>query len=77
MIRDKLITGTFVGYLNMPAWLMVLAVLGTAVLIWLVGSLVDRVRIFFFDLFKIKRCCIWIEDGINRVLHKDAKKTEQ
>ena len=74
LIREKLITGTFTVYLNLPAWLMVLAVLGTAVLIWFGGSLVDRVRIFFFDLFKIKRCCIWIEDSISRIFNKNSKK---
>ena len=77
LVRDKLITGTFASYLNMPIWLMVLAVLGTAVLIWLGGSLIDRVRIFFFDLFKIKRCCIRIEDSISKIFNKGSKNTER
>ena len=33
----------------------------TIIVIWLVGSLVDKIRLILFEFFKIREFCKWIE----------------
>lgn len=58
LINDIFIEGKFEKYLTFEPYYMVLAVLGTALLVWFVCSLIDKVRIFLFGLFNIKEKCI-------------------
>lgn len=73
LIRDTFVHDAFVGYLSLNPVIMALAVIGTALGIWLVGSLVDRIRLFIFDLLKIKQLCIFIESKITILLRKNRR----
>lgn len=68
LIVDNFIKNAFVGYLSLNPILMILAVLGTALLIWLVGSLVDKLRILLFELLKVKNISKKIENILQKFL---------
>ncbi len=68
LIREHFITGRFAGYSSLPPLLAVLAVLGTAFGLWLVCSLIDRVRLALFDVLKVKEKCADLESFFRRRL---------
>ena len=41
--------------------IMILSVIGTGLVIWLVGSIVGRLRILIFGILRVERACEWIE----------------
>lgn len=68
LIRDTFIKGAFDGYLSFNPFVTVLAVIGTALCIWLLGSFVDRIRLEIFKLLKIRQLSEWIEKTVRKVL---------
>lgn len=61
LIRATAITNRFVGYVSMNIFVMPLAIIGTALGIWLVGSLVDLMRMKLFELLRVRQFCNWVE----------------
>lgn len=70
LIRNTLIKGSFAIYKTMPPMKMVCAILGTAIAIYLICSIIDWFRIKLFNLLKINEFCKNIEDKIRNVLLK-------
>lgn len=62
LVRDTFIIGAFAVWLAWNPALMVLAVIGTAVGIFLIGSLAGRLRILIFRLLRVERFCEWVEE---------------
>ena len=56
-VRDTFILGAFSSYLFLNPAVMVVAVIGTALSIWLIGSLVGNLRILFFRLLQMNKLC--------------------
>lgn len=74
LIRDNFIINNFIGYLSLNPFIMVLAVLGTAIFIWLIGSLVDRIRLSIFNFLKVKELCSFLEQKISCLIYILKKK---
>lgn len=72
LIREKLITDSFIGYASMNPLLMFLSIIGTALAIWLVCSLIDKIRLTIFNALKIKKLSVrtekFIAKKINRII---------
>lgn len=64
----------FVSYTELNPFLMVLAVLGTAVGIFALCSLIDYLRIKLFKLLKIKELSVKIEESAVDILEKIKTK---
>ena len=60
----------FVIYTQYFHLLMIAAIIMTVLTIWLVCSLVDRIRLFIFDVFKIKKYCAKIENVAKKLFDK-------
>lgn len=60
-IRDHFIVGAFQSYVSLNPFVLPLAVLGTALAIWLVSSLVDWVRLKLFELLRVRTFCRFVE----------------
>ena len=56
-IRNHIITGAFKSFVSLNPFVLPLAVLGAALGIWLVSSLVDGVRLKLFDLLRVRAFC--------------------
>ncbi|HBL41514.1 MAG TPA: hypothetical protein DDY98_08155 [Ruminococcaceae bacterium] len=61
LMRAAFITDKFKPLINLSPLLIIPAIVGFALAIWLVGSLVDRVRLAVFNLFHIKQFCVFLE----------------
>ncbi len=61
LIREAFIVGAFRHYIELNPFLMVLAVLITALVIGFAGALIDRVRLEIFNILKVKQHCGNIE----------------
>ena len=70
LIRENVIIGAFTKYLALNPVLMPGAVIGTAVVIWLSGSVIGRFRILVFKLLKIDSFCQWAERIVTAVVGK-------
>lgn len=57
LIRDTFLANMFAGYMIFGTGKMVFAILVSVVGIWLLGSLIDRIRINLFDLFRVNKLC--------------------
>lgn len=72
LIREQFITNSFIGYATMNPVLMFLSIISTALAIWLVCSLIDKIRLTIFNALKIKKLCVWTErfiaEKINRII---------
>lgn len=64
LIKDFFIVDRFSGFASLPALPMALCVLSTALGIWLVCSLIDRVRLMLFARLKIPSLCVRMEEKI-------------
>lgn len=69
-VWSKVMKNRFVAYADLNPFLMVLAVIGTAVGIFALCSLIDFIRTQLFKLFKIKELSVAIETGIGKFLQK-------
>jgi hypothetical protein len=67
LIRDNFINGRFKEYLQFNPVVMVLLVLGTACAIWLVCSLIDRLRLKLFEVLRVKQLAGNIEDSLKKI----------
>jgi hypothetical protein len=67
LIRDNFINGRFKEYLQFNPVVMVLLVLGTAFAIWLVCSLIDKLRLKLFEVLKVKQLASNIEDSLKKI----------
>lgn len=65
LIRETFLKNAFIGYLSFNPIVMILAVIGTAIAIWFVGSLADKIRLTVFNLLKIKELSIFLEHKIS------------
>ena len=72
-IRDNLIIGRFVTYASYNPIIMVLAVLGTAMGIYVVCSLIDYLRLLLFKALKIKPTLQKIENKFSNKLLKGER----
>ena len=70
LIREAFIIGSFRGFLSMEPIVMVLAVLASSIAIWLVCSLIGRLRIMLFSVIKVDKLCAWIEEKVTVVIGK-------
>lgn len=75
LIREKFIVDTFSVYASLNPVFMVLAVIGTALAIWFVCSLIDKIRLMIFNALKIKDFCVWIENSIAKKI-RSIRKTQ-
>ena len=64
LVRGTFIIGAFASYLFMNPGLMILAVIGAALVIWITGSLAGWIRIWIFRLVRVDRFCKWVEERI-------------
>lgn len=61
LIRNQFITDSFTGYASLNPVFMILAVIGTALAIWFVCSLIDKIRLIIFNALKIKELSVRTE----------------
>lgn len=64
LIRECFINGKFVEYLSKKFISCMLYIIITIIVIWLVGSLVDKIRLILFEFLKIQEFCKWIEKKV-------------
>lgn len=67
LVRDTFILGAFSSYLFLNPAAMMAAVLGTALAIWLIGSLIGRLRILIFSLFRMNKLCDILAAGLENL----------
>lgn len=72
LVREHLIVGRFVGYARFGPLSAVLAVLGTAATIFVVGILVDAVRVWLFRFARVDALCDCVGARIDQLLVADA-----
>ena len=60
----------FSSYTTLNPFLFPLAVLGTAILLFICFALIDYVRLLLFKLCRIKQICEWIEKKIRSLFEK-------
>lgn len=70
LIRSKFISNKLIFLTELHPALMIISVIGIAVAIWLVCSLIDKIRSEFFRLFKIKQLCDKIIEFISLKITK-------
>jgi hypothetical protein len=68
LIRDNFIREKFYWYAEFNPIVLIIAVVLTAIAVWLIGSFADRIRLLIFDILKIRKICIWIEVKIRSVI---------
>lgn len=73
-IREYLITDAFADYAALNSVLLPLAALGTAVLIWLISSLADRLRLLLFKLCRVRSGCERLGERFDRMADRLADK---
>ena len=68
----EFIKNRFIVYIELNVFLMVLAVIITAIAIWLVCSMVDKIRQFIFKIIKFDLLAIKISKLIEKLVNKIA-----
>ena len=66
----KFMANRFSSYTTLNPFLFPLAVLGTAILLFICFALIDYVRLLLFKLCRIKQICEWIEKKIRSLFEK-------
>mgnify|MGYP004611784031 CR=1 FL=1 len=74
LIREHFISGKFVDYLSKNFISCMLHIIITVIVIWLVGSLVDKIRLILFELLRIDQFSDWIEKKGYRLEKRIKKK---
>lgn len=83
LVRQYLVSDKFARYGSFSSVLLVLSVIGTVFCIWLVCSLLDAIRLYFFKVLKIKTLCSSIihitEHGVKnlRKRHNRDERTDK
>ncbi|MBQ8765638.1 MAG: hypothetical protein IJZ16_02430, partial [Clostridia bacterium] len=75
-VWSKVMKNRFELYAEFNPILMLLAVFGTAIGIFLLCSLIDFVRIKIFRILKIKELSLKLEDAINNFQYKKSETTK-
>lgn len=70
LIKAHFISGKFTAYADYSPVFMVLAIIGTVFLIWLIGSLIDRVRLELFRLIRVREFSIFLEKSAYNIVMK-------
>lgn len=65
LIRKYFILEKFSSFASYNPLYMILLSIITAVSIWFIGSLIDRIRIWLFNMFRVKELCMKIEQRIS------------
>ena len=73
LVRDTFIIGAFAVWLAWNPFVMVMAVIGSALSIWLIGSLTGRLRILIFSLFRMNKLCDLLAGGIENFTRRLLK----
>lgn len=73
LIREIFIKDTFAVYSTYNPVFMVVAVIGTAVGIWFVCSIIDKIRFHIFKSLKVNAKCIAVENMIINEVKKISK----
>lgn len=72
-IRELFINGRFQRLADLHPIVMILSVIGIAICIWLIGSVIGRIRMVIFKMFRIKQLSEWIERKGRCVLKRLSK----
>lgn len=72
LIWDNIMKMRFVDYLEFNPILMAIAVLGTALAIWFICSIIDKIRLEIFKILKINQLSNNIEDILQKKIRKLA-----
>lgn len=73
LYQELFLTGHFKGFADLPAPLMVLAVLGSAVVIFVACALIDKLRLIVFEKLRLRQRVQKLEDKyIGDLWHSDA-----
>lgn len=67
LVSDALMENRFASYASLPGPLLVLAVIGTAVVIYLVCTVVDAMRSLLFRLLRVRQFADWCEKALRKV----------
>lgn len=67
-IRQIFISNKFVEYANMPWYLMIASIILTAIVIYIICSIIDYIRKYLFNLLHIRKLSEKIKDIIKKVL---------
>ncbi len=70
LIRETFFTDKFKFLLDYPSVLVIPAVIGCALAVWLFGSLIDHVRLSVFNLLHIRQLCVLLEKKTQKLYHK-------
>ncbi|MBQ0084077.1 MAG: hypothetical protein KBS52_04855, partial [Clostridiales bacterium] len=70
LLVDNFLTGKFVFLANLNPIVMMLALIGLGLAIWLICSLIDKLRLELFKLLKIKELSVKTENLIGKILRK-------
>lgn len=70
LVWNNVLYQRFTPYASLNPALLTLAIIGTALGIWLLGSLTDRIRIAVFRLLRIKKMCDKLEDCVKEKIRK-------
>lgn len=73
-VWSKIMKNRFVSYADFNPFLMVLAILGTAIGIFALCSIIDFVRIKLFNLLKVKELSVKIEESAIKLIDKMKTK---
>lgn len=72
LISDYLVEDRFMSYASLPGPLLVLAVLGTAVAIYAVCTVVEALRAALFRLVQVRRFSAWCEKWLQALFRRCA-----
>ena len=74
LVFEHILNGAFADFANKPIWIMLLFVLAATLVIFLLCSAIDLVRIRLFKLIKVDCLCEVIGDKITRIGLRIFKK---
>lgn len=70
IIWDNIINNGFIHFIGFSPIKFVISVLGITFVIYIICSLIDKCRVFLFQLFRMKEFCIWLESVLRKVVKK-------
>lgn len=73
VVREVILVDRFCGYADQNIFLMLLLVLLTSLMLWFVCSMVDKLRLMFFDAIKVRNFCECIGEKIENLTNRLLK----
>jgi hypothetical protein len=70
LIWKSIMKDRFVDYLEFSPIVMTIAVLGTALVIWFICSMIDKVRLEIFKILKVKQLLNNTENALREKISK-------